>query len=348
MHCFSSINSGNPTRNCLEEALASSENAKYGLAFSSGLAATTSILHSFLKSGDHVVSGQDCYGGTGRLLRIFAESFSIQVTYVDSTSTEAVKAAVRPDKTKLVMLESPTNPSLHLTDIKAVSEAVKLIAPDAVYCIDNTFMSPYLQQPLDLGADLSMHSLSKYVNGHSDVIMGAVMTNNDTMYHRLKFMQNALGGVPSPMDCFLVNRGLKTLHLRMQRHSQNAMEVASFLEKHAKVSRVLYPGLKSHPQHELARRQTPRGFSGMISFNVKSDDMKAASKVVSKCHVFKLAESLGGVESLCEIPFIMTHASHPPEVPKHLNIDETLIRISVGIEHARDLIQDLEQALSLS
>lgn len=292
------------------------------------------------------MSGEDCYGGTGRLLRIFAASFDIQVTYVDSTSIEAVKAAVRPDKTKLVMLESPTNPSLHLTDIKAVGDAVKLIAPEAVYCIDNTFMSPYLQQPLDLGADLSMHSLSKYVNGHSDVIMGAVMVNNETLYQRLKFMQNALGGIPSPMDCFLVNRGLKTLQVRMERHSHNAMQVAHFLEKHVKVSRVVYPGLESHPQHDLAKRQTPRGFSGMISFNVRSDDVKAASKVVSQCHLFKLAESLGGVESLCEVPYIMTHASHPPEVLKHLQIDETLVRLSVGIEEASDLIRDLEQALS--
>lgn len=315
------------------------------MTFSSGLATTLSIVQSLLKSGDHIVSCEDCYGGTGRLFRTACLPNGIQTTFVDSRHVAEVEKAIIPGTTKLVWIETPTNPTLILTDIEAVAEMIKRIDPDIAYVVDSTFASSYLQQPLALGADIVMHSLTKYMNGHSDVVMGAVMTNSETFYNKMKFFQNAIGTVPSPFDCFLVNRGLKTLALRMKAHCSNALQVAQMLEQHEKVVKVMYPGLKSHEQHDLAVKQMPNGFSGMVSFYVRSSDPDAASKFVSLVKIFTLAESLGGIESLCEIPSLMTHASHPEAMRKKLGIDETLVRLSVGIEVADDLIRDIRQAL---
>jgi cystathionine gamma-lyase len=256
-----------------------------------------------------------------------------------------VEKAIVPGKTKLVWIETPTNPTLRLTDVVGLSELIKKIDRNIVYVVDSTFTSSYLQQPLALGADVVMHSLTKYMNGHSDVVMGAVMTNSEPVFEKLKFYQNSIGAIPSPFDCFLVNRGLKTLALRMRAHSSNALKIAQMLEQHDKVRDVIYPGLRSHPQHELALKQMPKGFSGMVSFYIRSSDPDAASKFVSLVKVFTLAESLGGIESLCEIPALMTHASHPDEVRHKLGIDNGLVRLSVGIESADDLIRDIEQAL---
>ena len=258
--------------------------------------------------------------------------------------SEVVRAIVA-GRTKMVWIETPTNPTLRLTDIEAVVEAVKQVDKDIVCVVDSTFSSSYLQQPLALGADIVMHSLTKYMNGHSDVVMGAVMTNSESLYTKMKFFQNAIGTVPSPFDCFLVSRGLKTLAVRMERHSSNALRVAEWLEKQEKVRAVRYPGLPSHEQHALALKQTPKGCSGMVCLYIKSSDADAASTFVSRLRLFSLAESLGGVESLSEIPALMTHASHPPEVLQRLGIDRSLVRLSVGIEDVQDLISDLKQAL---
>lgn len=315
------------------------------LTFSSGLAATLSVTQALLKTGDHIVSCDDCYGGTGRLFRTSCAQNGIQTTFVDSRLVSEVEKAIIPGKTKLVWIETPTNPTLRLTDIEAVADMLKKVDQEIVYLVDSTFVSSYFQQPLALGADIVMHSLTKYMNGHSDVVMGCVMTNSETIYEKMKFFQNAIGTVPSPFDCFLVNRGLKTLALRMQAHSENGLQVAQMLEGHDKVRRVMYPGLASHDQHSLAVRQTPKGFSGMVSFYIQSSDPDAASKFVSLLKLFTLAESLGGIESLCEIPALMTHASHPAEVLKKLGIDRSLVRLSVGIESAEDLIRDIRQAL---
>lgn len=332
--------SGNPTRAALEAVLASLENGKYGLCFASGLAAESTIL-CLLKSGDEVVAGNDLYGGTVRLFNKVFSNFNIKFTYVDGTDPKNFENKITP-KTKLIWLETPTNPLLRLSDIKAVSRIAK--SKNALLAVDNTFSSPYFQKPLDLGADIVVHSTTKYLGGHSDVIGGTVIVNNDELYQKIKFYQNAVGAIPSPFDSWLVLRGIKTLAVRMKKHEENAIKIAEFLEKHPKIKKVNYPGLKSHPQHELAKKQMT-GFGGMISFEV--DGGKSfAKKVVESTKLFALAESLGGVESLIGHPATMTHAEVSQEHKEKLGIGDNLIRISVGIEDIKDLIVDLKHALS--
>ncbi|XP_055614945.1 cystathionine gamma-lyase [Toxorhynchites rutilus septentrionalis] len=332
--------SGNPTRAVLEKCLAALDNGKYGLTFSSGLGVTTCLI-TMLKSGDHIVAGDDLYGGTNRLLRNVAQRMNIAIDFVDATDLTKIEAAVKPN-TRLFWIETPTNPLLKVIDIEAVCKLAHKF-PEVVVVVDNTFLSSYLQRPLDLGADIVMYSLTKYMNGHSDVIMGAAVMNDESLYERLKFLQNATGIVPSPFDCYLVNRSLKTLSLRMERHRTNSLAIAQFLEKHPKVERVLHPGLTSHPQHELAKRQT-YGHSGIMSFYIKGA-LNESTLFLKSLEVFTLAESLGGYESLAELPSIMTHASVPAEQRAVLGITDGLIRLSVGLEDVEDLIADLEQAL---
>ncbi|XP_055604932.1 cystathionine gamma-lyase [Uranotaenia lowii] len=332
--------SGNPTRDVLEKCLASLDNGKYGLTFSSGLGTTTCVV-TMLKAGDHILSGDDIYGGTNRLLRNVAMNMNISVDFVDCTNLAKVEAAIKPN-TKLIWIETPTNPTLKVIDIEAVCKIAHK-HPGVVVVVDNTFLSAYLQRPLDLGADIVMYSLTKYMNGHSDVIMGALVTNDEALYTRLKFLQNATGIVPSPFDCYLVNRSLKTLAVRMERHKSNSLAVAQYLEKHPKVEKVLHPGLPSHPQHELAKKQT-YGHSGIMSFYIKGG-MEQSSVFLKTLEVFTLAESLGGFESLAELPSVMTHASVPAEDRVVLGITDGLVRLSVGLEDIDDLIADLKQAL---
>jgi cystathionine gamma-lyase len=332
----------NPTRTAYQACVAALENAKHALAFSSGLATTDSIMHT-LKSGDHVVCCDDVYGGTFRIFDKVFKRMGIEYTFVDlsdlSNNGAKVEAAFKPN-TKMLWMETPTNPMLKILDIAALSALAK--KKGAVSVVDNTFMSSYFQKPLDLGADIVIHSVTKYMNGHSDVVGGVLATNNDQLYTDLKFYQNAIGAVPAPMDCFLVMRGLKTLHVRMERHAQNAMAIARHLEKHPKVEKVIYPGLESHPQHSIARKQMS-GFGGMITFFMKGG-LPEARNFLERVKLFTLAESLGGVESLIEHPAIMTHASIPAETRKVLGIHDNLVRISVGIEDLADLQADLEQA----
>ena len=332
---------GNPTRQALEKKLAVLENAKYGLAFGSGMAAETTVALSLLKKGDHIVAFDDLYGGTKRLFNRTLSNFGLDFTYVDARNAENVEDAIRQN-TKMIWLESPTNPLLRLCDIKAISK----IASDhnVITVVDNTFASPFFQNPLDLGADIVTHSTTKYIGGHSDVIGGAVMLSNEDLYKKIKFNQNAVGAVPSPFDSFLVLRGIKTLAIRMERHSYNAQKIAEYLEGHPKVIRVNFSGLKSHPQHELAERQMS-GPGGMLSFELRGDLTKA-KVLLSKFQLFALAESLGGVESLAEHPALMTHASVSAEERLKVGINESLIRLSIGIEDVDDLIGDLKQALS--
>jgi cystathionine beta-lyase/cystathionine gamma-synthase len=326
--------SGNPTRAALESLLAAIEGGQYGLAFSSGLAAIDCVLRMF-NPGDHIIVGNDVYGGTYRLfMRIYAR-FGLTFSWVDLTDVNAVKEAFTP-QTKLVWLETPTNPNMALADIRAIAD----MTPEGVLiAVDNTFASPAIQQPLMLGADIVMHSSTKYLGGHSDVVGGALALNDEKIYGELKFLQNAVGGVPGPMDCFLVMRGIKTLGVRMERHSANALKIARFLEDHAAVKKVLYPGLESHPQYDLAKRQM-KDTGGMISIILDNDE--AARRMVSRTKLFALAESLGGVESLIEHPYSMTHAS---TATSPLAVDKALVRLSVGIENVDDLMNDLRQAL---
>lgn len=327
--------SGNPTRAALETLVAAIEGGQYGLAFSSGLAAIDTVIR-LLNPGDHVIVGNDVYGGTYRLFeRIFAR-FGIKFSWVDLSDLVAVEAAFTP-QTRLLWLETPTNPLLALADIAALAQRVP---QDVIVAVDNTFASPAVQQPLTLGADIVMHSSTKYLGGHSDVVGGVLAMNDEKLYTDLKFIQNAAGAVPGPMDCFLVVRGIKTLGLRMERHNANALQIARFLEDHAAVKQVLYPGLESHPQHDLAKRQM-KGFGGMVSMILESE--AAARQMVSRTKLFALAESLGGVESLIEHPYSMTHAS---TADSEIAVDPGLVRLSVGIEHVDDLIADLRQALS--
>lgn len=326
--------SGNPTRAALEACIAGIENGKYGLAFASGLAAIDCVLRQF-NPGDHIIVGNDVYGGTYRLFERVYARYGLKFSWVDLANLEAVKAAFTP-QTKLLWLETPTNPMLALADLRALADA----APQPVWvAVDNTFASPALQQPLDFGADIVMHSSTKYLGGHSDAVGGVLALNDDQLYNDLKFMQNAVGGVPGPMDCFLVLRGIKTLSVRMERHSANALQIARFLEDHHAVQQVLYPGLESHPQHDLAKRQM-KDFGGMISIIL--DSPEAAKRLVSRTKLFALAESLGGVESLIEHPYSMTHAS---TATSPIAVPPALVRLSVGIEHVDDLIADLRQAL---
>jgi cystathionine gamma-lyase len=330
---------GNPTRDALEKRLAVLENAKFGLAFASGLAAEATLLLSLLKKGDHVIAFDDLYGGTRRLFSKVLSDFGLEFTYVDAREPENVEKAVKKN-TRMIWLETPTNPLLRLCDIKAIAEIGE--ANDIVTVVDNTFMSPYFQNPLDLGADIALHSTTKYLGGHSDVVGGAIMLSNEELYSKIKFNQNAIGAVPSPFDCFLVLRGIKTLAVRMERHNHNAQKVAEFLESHPKVERVHYPGLKSHPQHDLARRQM-FGFGGILSFELNAN-LEGVKAFLKRFKLFALAESLGGVESLIEHPALMTHASIPKSQREKVGISDSLIRVSVGIEDIEDLIADLEQA----
>lgn len=332
--------SSNPTRTALERALASLEDAQYGLAFASGLAATTTILLSLLKARDHVLAVEDMYGGTRRLFSRIMEKFDVESSYVGGTDLEDFERGVRAE-TKIFWLETPTNPLLKVIDIAAVAKIAH--SHKALLVVDNTFSSPYLQQPLKLGADIVVHSTTKYLGGHSDLIGGGIALSDSSLYEKVHFAQNAAGAVPGPMDCWLVLRGIKTLAVRMERHCYNAQKIAEFLNGHPKVSKVVYPGLPSHPQHELAARQMAN-FGGIVSFHLKggSDSCKNFLKHVK---IFSAAESLGGVESLIEHPSSMTHASVPQEEREKIGVTDSLIRASVGIEDADDLIADLSAAL---
>lgn len=333
----------NPTRKGLEQRLASLENAKFGLAFSSGMAAETTLLLALLKTDDHIIAFDDLYGGTRRLFnRVFSEHFKIHITYVDAVNTSAIEKHIHTN-TKMIWLESPTNPLLKLCDIKSISELAK--KHNLLVVVDNTFMTPYFQNPLDLGADIVVHSTTKYINGHSDSVGGALMLNDDAHFQKLKFTQNAAGAILSPFDSYLVLRGTKTLALRMQKHEANAFKISQYLEQHPAVHKVYYPGLPSHPQHSLAKQQM-RGFGGMISFELKAD-LEKTKRFVESLHYFLIAESLGGVESLIEIPALMTHASIPQKEREEIGLKDNLVRISVGIEHVEDLLADLAQAFKI-
>lgn len=337
---FEYARSQNPTRKALEEALATIENGQYGLAFSSGVAATDAVL-KLLAPGDEVVTGNDLYGGTYRLFTKVFERFGIKFKYVDMGSLEAVEAAMSA-ATKLIWLETPTNPLMNIGDIAAISNIAK--SRGALLCVDNTFASPYLQNPLDNGADIVMHSSTKYLGGHSDVIQGALVVNEKGLYDQLYFIQKSCGAVPGPMDCFLVLRGIKTLHLRMQRHCENGEKIAHWLRNHPKVGKVYWCGFEDHPGYAVAKKQM-RGFGGMMSFELKDNSVEAAKKVLSSTHLFSLAESLGGVESLINHPASMTHASIPREERIKNGLSDSLIRLSVGVEDADDLIEDLARAI---
>ncbi len=330
----------NPTRKAVEEKLAALDGAKYGLAFSSGLAAASTVIISLLKAGDNVIGFDDLYGGTRRLLSNVFVNFDISATYVDATKPENIENAITP-KSKLIWIESPSNPLMKLADIKAIAQIAH--KHGLILVVDNTFLSPYFQRPLDLGADIVVYSTTKYIGGHSDVLGGSVVLNNDDFYKKIAYNQNAVGAVLSPFDSYLTLRGAKTLAVRMQQHQKNALALAEFLESSPKVKRVNFPLLKSHPQHALALSQSS-GSSGIFSFELVGT-LDDAQNFLSKLKLFATAESLGGVESLIEIPAIMTHASVPKEVREQNGISDTLIRVSAGIEDTEDLIEDFRQAL---
>lgn len=331
----------NPTRQALEDSLASIENGARGLAFGSGLAAIDCVLR-LLNPGDEVIAVDDLYGGTYRMFTRLFEKYQLKFTFVGFDDVAAIEALLT-DKTKLIWLETPTNPLMKLVDIQAVTELAK--GKDILVAVDNTFATPYIQRPLDLGADIVMHSATKYLGGHSDVIAGALIAKTEELGEKLHFIQFAAGAILGPHDSYLVLRGIKTLALRMQRHSENGLEVALYLEAHPAVEKVFYPGLSSHPQHELAKRQM-KDPGGMVSFTFKSGKMDEAKKFLERLKVFTLAESLGGVESLANHPTLMTHASIPAEKRAVLGISDDLVRLSVGIEDKKDLIEDLEQAFN--
>ena len=327
----------NPTRFALEDCIASLEGAKYGLCFASGLAATDAIMHT-MAQGDHIIGSDDLYGGTFRIFDKVWRRHGLEFDFVDpAQGTKDFAAAIKPN-TKMIWIETPTNPMLKLADIKSISSLCK--DKGLLLVVDNTFMTPFNQRPFDLGADIVLHSTTKYINGHSDVVGGAVLTKRDDLYEQLAFMQNSCGASMSAMDSFLTMRGLKTLHVRMERHGQSAQRLAEWLEGHDQVESVIYPGLPSHPQHELAKSQQS-GFGGMISFHLKGD-IEAARRFLETCTILACSESLGGVESLIEHPAIMTHASIPTESRKRLGISDGFIRLSVGIEDLDDLRADLE------
>ncbi len=350
---FEYSRSGNPTRQALERNIASLECPEawdaecHGLAFSSGLGASSTILFSLLSHGDHMLCSDDVYGGTFRLItgkdfRGF-EKFGIQCDYVDMADEESLAGKVR-ENTKLIWIESPTNPLLKMADIRSIAAAFG--GDGAIVAVDNTFMSPYFQKPLALGADVAVHSTTKYIGGHSDVVGGALVTKSETLHERIRHYQNALGATPSPFDCYMAMRGIDTLPVRMEKHQANALEIARFLEGHARVEKVIYPGLASHPQHALAKAQMS-GFGGMVAFYLQGG-LTEARRFLENVRIFTLAESLGGTESLVEHPAIMTHASLTEESREALGISDTLIRLSVGIEDAGDLLEDLEGALGKS
>jgi cystathionine beta-lyase/cystathionine gamma-synthase len=332
--------SQNPTRTALEEAFAVIEEGQYGLAFSSGVAATDAVI-KLLSPGDEVICGNDMYGGTYRLFSKVFEKFGIKFHYVNQQDIANVRVLINQN-TKLIWVETPTNPLMNIVDIEAIAALAK--QHHILSCVDNTFASPYLQTPLALGADIVMHSATKYLGGHSDVIQGALMMNDKGLRDKLYFIQKSCGAVPGPMDCFLVLRGIKTLHVRMQRHCENGRIVANFLKDHPKVGKVYWPGFENHPGHAIAKKQM-RDFGGMISFELKDDSIEAARTVLSSTKVFSLAESLGGVESLINHPASMTHASIPREERIKNGLSDSLIRLSVGIEDADDLVADLTNAI---
>jgi cystathionine beta-lyase/cystathionine gamma-synthase len=330
---------GNPTRSALEACLAALEGGEYGLAFASGMAATDAVVR-LLQPGDHILAGNDVYGGTYRLFEKEFGRYGLEFTYIDTADLEQVKTGLQPN-TRMVWLESPTNPLLHVCDIQTIAHLVHAHNPETLVVVDNTFATPYLQRPLEMGCDIVVHSTTKYLGGHSDVVGGAVVTNDQAIHERLAFLQNAVGAVPGPMDCFLVLRGIKTLPVRMERHAENASAIADFLAEQPQVARVLYPFHPSHPQVGIARRQMRNG-GGMVSFLLRGG-AAAAQQVAENTRLFTLAESLGGVESLIEVPYAMTHAS---TADSPLAVDPGLVRLSVGLEHQDDLIEDLKQALA--
>ncbi|MFY0628293.1 MAG: cystathionine gamma-synthase [Reichenbachiella sp.] len=330
----------NPTRDALQKNLASLENAKHSLCFASGMAATDSIM-KLLKPGDEVLCSNDLYGGTYRIFTKIYQDWGIKFKFVDMQDLNRISEHFS-NKIKMVWIETPSNPMMNIIDIKGLAGVCKKFK--ALFCVDNTFATPYLQNPLDLGADITVHSLTKYINGHSDVIMGALMVNGDELHEKLAFIQNSCGAVTAPMDCFLTLRGIKTLHIRMQRHCENGRRIAMFLKSHPKVAAVHWPGFEEHKNHDIAKKQM-RDFGGMISFVLKNDRIEHAIEFMGKLKLFSLAESLGGVESLVGHPASMTHASIPREERLKTGLKDSLIRISVGIEDAEDLVHDLEKAL---
>lgn len=337
---FEYSRSGNPTRAALERSLASIENGKFGLAFGSGLAAIDAVVKLF-KPGDEIVSTNDLYGGSYRLFTKIYENFGIKFHFVGMQNAKDIEKYINGN-TKMIWVETPTNPMMNIIDIEATSAIAR--KHNLLLAVDNTFATPYLQQPLDLGADIVMHSATKYLGGHSDVVMGGLVVKDEALADRLYFIQNASGAVCGPQDSFLVLRGIKTLHIRMQRHCENGEAVANFLKSHPRVKQVYWPGFEDHPNHEIAKRQM-KGFGGMISFTTSEGTLESAVKLVEKLHVFTLAESLGGVESLAGHPASMTHASIPKEEREKTGVVDSLIRLSVGIEDASDLIEDLKNAL---
>lgn len=330
----------NPTRDALQNALAAIENGTHGVSFGSGLAATDGVM-KLLSPGDEVVATNDLYGGTYRIFTKVFERYGIKFSFVSLRDADSIAAHITP-KTRMIWLETPTNPLLNIIDIAAVARIAQ--KNNVLLCVDNTFASPYLQNPLDLGADIVLHSATKYLGGHSDVVHGAVIVKNEELAKQLYFIQNSCGAVPGPQDCFLVLRGIKTLHVRMQRHCENGETIAHFLRNHPKVDKVYWPGFTDHPNHDIAKQQM-RGFGGMMSFTLKDDNIEAANRVLSNTHLFSLAESLGGVESLIGHPASMTHASIPREERIKNGLADSLIRLSVGIEDATDLIEDLNKAI---
>ena len=330
----------NPTRTQLQDAVAALENGKHGLAFASGMAAIDCLI-KLLQPGDEVISTNDLYGGTYRIFTKVFALYGIKFHFVPMNDMATVREKISA-KTRLIWVETPTNPLLNVIDIRAAAAVAK--EAGALLVVDNTFSTPYLQTPLDLGADVVMHSLTKYMGGHSDVVMGALVVKDDELHERLRFLQNACGGTPGPQDCFLVLRGLKTLHLRMQRHCENGRAIAEYLRQHPKVEKVFWPGFENHPNHAVAASQMS-DFGGMISFALKGDKKEDAIAVLEKFKLFALAESLGGVESLCGHPATMTHASIPAEERRKAGLSDSLIRLSVGVEDAEDLIEDLAQAI---
>jgi cystathionine gamma-lyase len=331
----------NPTRNALQRSIAALENGKYGLCFSSGMGATDAVI-KLLNPGDEVITSNDLYGGSYRMFTKVFEKYGIKFHFIDLTQTSNIKPLIN-SKTKLFWLETPTNPLMNIVDIKACVDIAK--QHNIIVAVDNTFASPYLQNPLDLGADIVMHSVTKYLGGHSDVIMGALVTNDDKLNQELAFIANSCGAVPGPQDSFLVLRGIKTLHLRMERHCINGRKIAEYLKSHAKISKVYWPGFTDHPNHAIAKKQM-RDFGGMLSFTLKDDSLATAIKLMERVELFSLAESLGGVESLINHPASMTHASIPKEERIKSGLIDSLIRLSIGVEDAEDLIADLEQALN--
>lgn len=337
---FEYSRSGNPTRSALEQSIASIENGQYGMAFGSGLAAIDAVL-KLLQPGDEVLSTNDLYGGSYRLFSSIFENMGIKFNFVGMQDADSIEQHIT-EKTKLIWVESPTNPMMNIIDIEAIGKIAK--KHDVLFAADNTFATPYLQNPLDLGADIVMHSATKYLGGHSDVVMGLLAVNDRELADKLYFVQNASGGIAGPMDSFLLLRGIKTLHLRMQRHCENGQAVAEYLNDHPKVDKVFWPGLPDHPNHDMAKKQM-KDFGGMLSFTSKGDSLEDSVKFVESLKVFTLAESLGGVESLAGHPASMTHAAIPKEEREAVGLKDSLIRLSVGVEDEQDLIADLKQAL---